>query len=109
MKIGLPTFSEPTSIVVTTESTNSIKLALIGTMSDGSPAPLSLLNSAIWTVEDPTICSIYNGIVVPLQSGTTKVYADIGGIKTSFDVMVDVVADTTKLTLSRGSTIEVNF
>lgn len=66
----------------------SLRLTLYGKMKNNKPAPLDLLQTAGWTVSDPTICRVENGLVVPLKNGECIVTANIDGITASVTIRI---------------------
>ena len=75
-----------------------MKIQVIGVMSDGSDAPVSIISTAKYLIDDPTIAYIKDGVVVPLKNGTTTLWSNINGIKTS--TIIKVTTDVELLSLS---------
>ena len=93
-----------------------MRLQITGTMSDGSPAPQEILKTATYKLEDPTIADIIGGEIIPKISGTTKVFVNIDGVITIFEitVVIDKVFDRLSInprtiTLSVGSLINISI
>lgn len=115
---GLPVSSSPIFITTGEIVQLGLKLKLIGQMRDGSQAPLSILNNAIWTVVNPSIAKIEGDELIALAKGTTLVRAEINGIRAEATIIVgDVLRAPTidtlqlspkNLNIKVGSMITIN-
>ncbi len=56
---------------------------------DGQPTPVSA-SVLDWTIEDETICSIEEGVLIGLKNGTTKVVGMLGTLKDDLIVHVQI-------------------
>jgi hypothetical protein len=65
----------------------SFELKAVATLIDGSRGNWS--RRVAWTSEDPQIAAVENGVVLGLAAGSTRVYAEVQGIRT-FGVAVEV-------------------
>jgi hypothetical protein len=55
---------------------------------------MTILPSALtWTVRNPSICKVVNGILTGLQNGTTTVIGNLGSFKDSIRVNVEIPAE----------------
>ena len=65
-----------------------MRIIIEGIMSDGKKAKFEEVAVAGWAVDDDTIATIENGVIKPIKTGTTKLIANIGGIKTETTLIV---------------------
>ena len=66
-----------------------MKITLSGLMSNGKPASDAQLLQARFVLEDPTVAIIQDGEIIPLRAGSTKLIANVNGIKSSVDLTFD--------------------
>lgn len=112
-RVGNPEVSSPIYIPDTTLTEGLVKFTLIGEMKDGSHAPIDILNTAEWFVDNTEVAEIQDGYLIPKKEGSVLITAKIGDIVATTIVIIEkaqlyaIYASKDIVTISKGSVITV--
>ena len=112
-RVGNPEVSSPIYIPDTTLREGLVKFTLIGEMKDGSHAPIDILNTAEWFVDNTEVAEIQDGYLIPKKEGSVLITAKIGDIVATTIVIIKkaqlyaIYASKDIVTISKGSVITV--
>ncbi len=86
---GSASFVKSLEMIAGINENTSINLGLIGTLDNGNIAEESDLSNAVWLSSNETVATVNNeGVVTGNSEGSTTITAKLGGVTTSFKIIV---------------------